>query len=217
MLRPELGDLSGGVLILESLCPAEHRKRLFFHNLTVHVLTTFQCHFDPKRSKGTDRASAFSQCGRCEAMEPGKGFGKAVRRIVAELQRDVDDFPVRREDLQPGGGEPALADVVAHRHAAQHGKPLLEVKRRQGRLLRDLPDGQLLPEMFLDILDRLMNACYPIHWSHRPSGSSIPEISGPCPIFRAHVCPVVCRFKTNSWAGWPNSSVSLLSEKPRRL
>ena len=34
---------------------------------------------------------------------------------------------------------------------------------------------------------------------------------------RAHVCPVVCRFKTNSWAGWPNSSVSLLSEKPRRL
>lgn len=89
-------------------------------------------------------------------MESGKGFGTAVRRIVAELQRDVDDFPVRREDLQPGGGEPALADVVAHRHAAQHGKTLLKVKGGQGRLLCDLPDGQLLPKMFFDILDRLM-------------------------------------------------------------
>ena len=102
-------------------------------------------------------------------MKSGKGFGEAVRRVVAEFQRDVDDLPVRREDLQPGGGEPALADVVAHRHTAQHGKSLLEVEGGQGRLLRDLPDGQLLPEMFLDILDRLMNACYPIHWSHRPS------------------------------------------------
>ena len=128
VLRPELGDLGRRVLILECLCLAEHRKRLFFHNLAIHVLTTFQCHFDPKRSKGTDRASAFSQCGRCEAMKSSKGFGKAVRRVVAEFQRDVDDLPVRREDLQPGGGEPALADVVAHRHTAQHGKALLKVK-----------------------------------------------------------------------------------------
>ena len=122
-------------------------------------------------------------------MESGKGFGEAVRRVIAELQRDVDDFPVRREDLQPGGGEPALADVVAHRHAAQHSKSLLKVEGGQGRLMCDLPDGQILPEMFLDILDRLMNACYPIHWSHRPSGFSISERNGLCPIFRAHICP----------------------------
>lgn len=61
-------------------------------------------------------------------MESGKGFGEAVRRVIAELQRDIDNLPVRREDLQPGGGEPALADVVAHRHTAQHGKALLKVK-----------------------------------------------------------------------------------------
>ena len=40
-------------------------------------------------------------------MEAGKNPGEAVRRVVAELQRDVDEPPVRREDLQPGGGEPA--------------------------------------------------------------------------------------------------------------
>ena len=124
-------------------------------------------------------------------MKSGKGFGKTVRRIIAELQRDVDNFPVRREDLQPGGGKPALADVVAHRHAAQHGKALLKVEGGQGRLLRNFPDGQLLPEMFLDIPDCLMNACYPIHWSHRPSGFSISESNGLCPIFRAHICPEI--------------------------
>ena len=131
-------------------------------------------------------------------MESGKGFGEAVRRVIAELQRDIDDLPVRREDLQPGGGEPALADIVAHRHAAQQGKALLKVKGRQSRLLRDVPDGQLLPEMFFDILNRLMNACYPIHWSHRPSGFSISKSSGLFPIFRAHLCPAGQRFKTNS-------------------
>ena len=129
MLCPELGNLSSGVLILERLCPAEHRERLFFHNLAIHVLTTFQCQFNPKRSKGADRASAFSQCGRCEAVESDKSLGEAVRRIVAELQRDVDDLPVRRENLQPGGGEPALTDVVARRYTAQQGKTLLKVKR----------------------------------------------------------------------------------------
>ena len=61
-------------------------------------------------------------------MKSGKGFGEAVRRVVAKFQRNVDDPPVRHEDLQPGGGEPALADIVAHRHAAQHGKALLKVK-----------------------------------------------------------------------------------------
>ena len=57
----------------------------------------------------------------------------------------------------------------------------------KGCLLCDLPDGQLLPEMFLDILDRLMNACYPIHWSHRPSvlqhtgnGRSLPDFPCSC-------------------------------------
>ena len=103
-------------------------------------------------------------------MESCKGFGETVRRIIAELQCDVDDLPVRREDLQPGGGEPALADIVSHRYAAQHGKAPLKVKRGRGRLLRDRSDGQILPEMFLDVLDRLMNACYPIHSLHRPSG-----------------------------------------------
>ena len=70
--------------------------------------------------------------GRCEAVEAGKGPGEAVRRVIAELQRDVDNLPVRREDLQPGGGEPALADIVAHRHAAQHSKALLKVKGGTG-------------------------------------------------------------------------------------
>ncbi len=150
-------------------------------------------------------------------MEAGKGFGEAVRRVVAEFQRDVDDLPVRREDLQPGRGKPALADVVAHRHAAQHGKALLKIKGREGRLPRDVPDGQLLPEMLLDIPDRLMDALYPVHWSHPPSGSSIPESGRPRPIFRAHLCPAGFPLRVNSCTGQPNSSPSFPSKKPMRL
>ena len=93
-------------------------------------------------------------------MESGNGFGEAARRVIAELQRDIDDIPVRCEDLQPGGGEPALVDVVAHHHTAQHGKALLNVKGGQRRLLCDFLDGQFLPEMLFDILDYLMKACY---------------------------------------------------------
>ena len=93
MLRPELGDLCSGILILEGLCPAEHRKRPFFHNLAIHVLTTFQCHFDPKRSKGTDCACAFSQCGRCVAMESGKGFGMVA--LSLSMSRTMTGMAVR--------------------------------------------------------------------------------------------------------------------------
>ena len=32
------------------------------------------------------------------------------------------------------------------------------------------------------------------HWSHRPSGFSISESNGLCPIFRAHICPMVLLF-----------------------
>ena len=133
-------------LIFEGLCPAEHRERLFLHDFAVHVLTTFQCDFDFQRGEGAHRAPAFSQSGGRHTMETGKGPGKAVRRVIAGLQRNVDDLPVRREDLQPGDGEPALADVVSHRHPAQHGEPLLKIKGRQGCLLCNVPDGQLLPE-----------------------------------------------------------------------
>ena len=189
MFRPEPGHLHRAFLVLERPGTAQYGERLFLLDPAFHVLTTFQCDFDLQRSKGARRASAFSQCGRCRPVEAGKGFGKAVRRIVAELHGNVDDLPVRHEDFQPGGGKPALANVFAHGHAAQHGKPFLEIKGRQGCLPRDVLYGQFLPEIGLDVLDGPPDALNPIHGLHLPSGSSITQARRLRPIFRALFCP----------------------------
>ena len=58
VLRPELGTWATASSYLKVFA-RQSTVNASFHNLAIHVLTTFQCHFDPKRSKGTDRASAF--------------------------------------------------------------------------------------------------------------------------------------------------------------
>ena len=57
-----------------------------------------QLHFDPKRSKGTDCACAFSQCGRCVAMESGKGFGMVA--LSLSMSRTMTGMAVRPASSQ---------------------------------------------------------------------------------------------------------------------
>lgn len=58
-------------------------------------------------------------------------------------------------------------------------------------MLCNIPDGEFLSEIVLDILNGSMNTCYPIHWSYRLSVRGFVQYSS----------LVVYRFKTNSCTG----------------
>ena len=62
-------------------------------------------------------------------MKPGKGTGKALRRIVSVLQRRIDDFGISLGQLLTGKGQAAHTDIIAERIAAENAEHALKMKR----------------------------------------------------------------------------------------
>ena len=86
-------------------------------------------------------------------MEAGERFRKSIRRIVAKIQRDIDDWPIAREHRQSGLRKAALANVLTDAHAAEHGESALEIEWRKRRCAGDLFHAERFCEMVFDIAD----------------------------------------------------------------
>ncbi len=144
------------------LVSGQQHRRLFFHSV-VHHTTTFQSYFDGQAGKGSEHRSAAARLRRCDAMELLKGFRKAFRTVVAVLIRHVDHFFTGVRQLRARESQPAAADVLPQRVAAEDAEHPLEMERGRKAFSGDLPVIQLLRKMLLDVVDGALNTVDPIH------------------------------------------------------
>lgn len=163
MLLPELGHQRFGVFIGKGLCVGQHGKRVLVNQPVIHEITALQCESDFQRGKAPERGAAAARGGGRDAVEAREGAGEAVRRIVAVFQRNVKHRLVRGRELDAGSCQAAAADVLAHRHAAEHGKALLEIERLHVHRPGDRVRGQLAREVVLDELYRFSDDRHPFH------------------------------------------------------
>ena len=96
-------------------------------------------------------------------MEPRERLRETVRGIVTVFQGDLEDRTVRVQDLASGEGEAAITDVFDDREPAEHRESLLVIEGRDADVAGDVLHGQVLVQVFLDVLDRIPDQFHPLH------------------------------------------------------
>ena len=61
-------------------------------------------------------------------METGECLGKAVRRIIAVPERNINNFPVGGYKLAAGKRKSAFFDIFPDGKSAKHGEPFLKIE-----------------------------------------------------------------------------------------
>lgn len=96
-------------------------------------------------------------------METGECARKALWRVIAVFEGNIDNLGVRREQLLPGEGEPPHTHIVAERITAQQSEHALKIKRRRTGLFRRPRVIRGLRDVLLNIVYRFAYPCYPVH------------------------------------------------------
>ena len=114
-------------------------------------------------------------------MKSGKRPAKAVRRIVAILQRHINHPAFRRGKLFAGKSQPAAADIFSQCTAAQNTEYILEMIWRVIGLAGDIRIADVLRQIILQVVDCLLQIVYPVHFLI--SLPYVPIISENCVFF----------------------------------
>ena len=144
---------AGKIVILHSLVVGIPRKPLFisgqeycwlFFDSVVHNTTTFQRNFDRQAGKGFQFCTAAARLRRCDTVEPMEGLCKALRRVIAIFESNINYLFVAAGKFHPGKGQPPAANVLPQRIATKNAEHPLEMKGRRKALFRDNLIIQLL-------------------------------------------------------------------------
>ena len=135
----------------------------------------------------------FSCLRRGDAVKVPEGFGKAVRRIIAVLQGDVDHLPVGAGKFLCCQRHAAGPDVFSDSHTAHRAENPLIIERRKRSLLCNPLNIQLLRQILFHIINGSLKALDPVfHNGHLVPLAFIVSHQGMfVPTFSAHF--VGCR------------------------
>ena len=96
-------------------------------------------------------------------MKAGKRFRKALRRVVAVPQGDVDDPVFRVPEVQRRLVQPAVPDILPDPAAAHQRKPPLEKERGKIHLIRHILRADVISQVFFHVPDRRADSSQPLH------------------------------------------------------
>jgi hypothetical protein len=193
-LVPELRNLFLAVVHVKRALCAEYGKSFHLFNLVIHSRISLQFNRYRKGILAFEQCAEPPRVGRRNPVEAGERLGEALRRIVAVLQREVDNLCVARDQLVCRLREPARADVLAHAQAGQRRERPLQIEAREAHMPRRLRAVRFLQQVLFNILQRAVQAFnqFQLRQSFRCSAAR-KRRSFPCGLIvsnRAPVCPV---------------------------
>ena len=163
---------------------AAHRGVFQFDHSKVHFLRSFDGDVKGDGRIEPERAAAFAENGRGDAVLPAKGPRKGGSAVVAVFDRQVDDRCFALPQLLRREAQPPAPDVFRRRHAGHIAEKAGEcVRRHAGDAGRPVQIGRRV-QIRLQVIDRRVELPEHIHLSHLRV-ESIKKAPGARDFFRA--------------------------------
>ena len=113
--------------------------RLHFFHSVIHNQTAFQCYFYNQRIKQTKLRSLYPCHFRRYSMEPGKGLGKAFRRIIPIFIGGINDLLPCGKQVLSGQRQPAVPNIFVGCHTRHEAEGPVEIIARHVNLPAHFP------------------------------------------------------------------------------